>query len=81
MGKSVRRKPPAGPAYTSAEFFDPTLSNQSPYRINPVAFSDHAANFRLELINSLFTRLGVDGITNRLRHSATFARIFPGNFT
>jgi hypothetical protein len=57
------------------------LGNHSTYKINPATFSDHAYNSRVESINALFGRLGVEGITSRLRYAPTFAeylvKIFP----
>jgi RiboL-PSP-HEPN len=56
------------------------LGNHSSYRINPVVFSDHAYNFRVESINALFGRLGVEGITSRLRYAPTFAEYLGMRF-
>lgn len=42
------------------------LSNQAVYRINTDAFCLHTANFRADVVDQLFGRVGIKGISQRL---------------
>jgi hypothetical protein len=58
------------------------LSNAKPYTLNTEAFAHHSANFRVEVIDAAFARVGFPAISLRLRHFPAFAEYlesaFPG---
>jgi hypothetical protein len=49
------------------------LSNARPYRLNAEAFAYHTANFRVGVIDATLARLGLQGVSQRLRHYPAFA--------
>jgi hypothetical protein len=58
------------------------LSNAKPYRLNAEAFAYHSANFRVEVIDAAFSRVGFPSLSQRLHYYPPFAeylaQIFPG---
>jgi hypothetical protein len=48
------------------------LSNATGYRLNSDAFSQHTANFRAEVIQSLFGKIGIQNVAKQILERAAF---------
>lgn len=44
------------------------------YQLNKEAFSQHTANFRLQVIDETFARLGIESISNQIRKNVQFTK-------
>lgn len=42
------------------------------YRINEIAFIQHTANFRADVIQEFFAKVGVEGVSGRIKYSSVF---------
>ncbi|MFM2292574.1 MAG: hypothetical protein RIS29_2387 [Bacteroidota bacterium] len=42
------------------------------YQLNKEAFSQHTANFRIQVVDEIFGRIGIDSISNKLKGNAEF---------
>ncbi len=48
------------------------LNKTESYKINEIVFTQHTANFRADVIQEFFSRVGVEGILGRIRSSSAF---------
>ncbi len=56
------------------------LSGASPFVVNVEAFTHHTANIRYEVVDMVFNRVGIAGITQRLRHFPRFRAYLEGQY-
>jgi hypothetical protein len=49
------------------------LTNATPYRLNADAFTYHSANFRAAAVDELFAKVGITGISQRIRPLPPFS--------
>ncbi|SFF30536.1 MAE_28990/MAE_18760 family HEPN-like nuclease [Sunxiuqinia elliptica] len=50
------------------------------YQLNKEAFSQHSANFRLQVVDEIFSRVGIESISNRIRKVPEFVNYIKDKY-